>query len=102
MARLCVNERLGETVTQTADMLREEGGAQLLQTARRIVEGADDRFALGDLETEHLHPAPVTILQPAGEAVVVDQASKFEHKLVTHLDACQEHLFDSNGFGDAA
>jgi hypothetical protein len=43
-----------------------------------VVQGADDRFALGDVQREYLHPVPVGVLEAGGERVVVDQAGELQ------------------------
>jgi hypothetical protein len=67
-----------------------------------VVQGADDRFALGDVQREYLHPVPVGVLEAGGERVVVDQAGELQDQGVADGDACQEHTFDYGRFGDAA
>lgn len=93
------DDGLDKPVAHPLHMLLEEHGPELLQTGRRILQRADDRFPLVDLEREHLDVLGERTPEAHLEVLVVDQMGEFQHESVGDRKAGEEHASSVDASG---
>lgn len=85
---------LDQPVAHATYMLLEQHGPELLQTGRGILERADDRCPLVDLQGEHADVSRERSPEPHLEILVVDQAGELQDEPLGDVEACEEHNVD--------
>ena len=85
---------LGEPASEPPRVLGKQDAAKFGERGGRgaVLEGAEDREALVDLQGEDSGSAPVGRLEPVGEPGVVDQAGELEDVGAGDGDAGDEHV----------
>jgi hypothetical protein len=85
---------LDQPVAHTLNDLLQQHGPELLQTCRGILERAEDRFPLIDLQREQANVLGEGAAEPHLEILVVDQAGELKDEPLGDVEACKEHKVD--------